>query len=240
MPRRVQNTTQVNEMAVHRPLADWDEFGDALAEMAVRRPDGKFAGKDVVRVGKIKGNIADERSASVVWIGVGSGSGTGFYCKYDGYHCIMTNNHVLGTKKEAKIAACHLDYEAGRHKQTTFELDPEGFWRTSKRLDFTIVKVKDARSVAKRVPIPLRRCCADEGDRAIVIQHPNGGRKMVDEGFVVDTDDTSVWYAVDTEFGSSGSPVFNEYWELIALHHQRDPDMMANKGISIDAILDSL
>ena len=87
-----------HQMAVKNnssPLDDWGDVDSALNEMALKRKDGKFAGKKACRVGNIKANIKNERIAAVVWIDVGAGRGSGFYVKYDGYHCIMTNHHVI-------------------------------------------------------------------------------------------------------------------------------------------------
>jgi V8-like Glu-specific endopeptidase len=46
-------------------------------------------------------------------------------------------------------------------------------------------------------------------------------------------------YEVDTEPGSSGSPVFNNRWELVALHSRAGTGQF-NKGVAISAIADDL
>jgi V8-like Glu-specific endopeptidase len=50
---------------------------------------------------------------------------------------------------------------------------------------------------------------------------------------------TRVRYRTNTEKGSSGSPVFNETWELAALHHSGDRSIVPvyNQGIPFAAIL---
>ena len=49
--------------------------------------------------------------------------------------------------------------------------------------------------------------------------------------------ESQIFYRAPTQGGSSGSPVFNEFWELAALHVGRWE--RANIGIRIDALLDS-
>ena len=60
------------------------------------------------------------------------------------------------------------------------------------------------------------------GDRVYIIQHPNGGPKQIgmihNEVRYVDQDVLQYW--TDTAAGSSGSPVFDEQWQLVALHHR--------------------
>lgn len=53
---------------------------------------------------------------------------------------------------------------------------------------------------------------------------------------------TRVTYQTNTDLGSSGSPCFNQDWELVALHHGGDPDLtpMWNEGIPFKAIWDLL
>ena len=59
-------------------------------------------------------------------------------------------------------------------------------------------------------------------DRVYIIQHPSGAPKKIGmiHNVVRSVDDDVVQYLTDTEGGSSGSPVFNEQWGLVALHHQ--------------------
>jgi hypothetical protein len=59
-------------------------------------------------------------------------------------------------------------------------------------------------------------------DRVYIIQHPNGGVKKIGmvHNVVRYVDDDVIRYLTDTDGGSSGSPVFNEQWQLVALHHQ--------------------
>ena len=59
----------------------------------------------------------------------------------------------------------------------------------------------------------------------------------------VNANGTRVTYQTGTEEGSSGSPCFNQFWDLVALHHAGDPshadfyDPAFNEGIPIDRIV---
>jgi V8-like Glu-specific endopeptidase len=82
-----------------------------------------------------------------------------------------------------------------------------------------------------------------------VIGHPARRRRphfSIRDNFLLDLDDRLVHYRSPTEPGSSGSPVFNEEWEVFALHYRGLPQMPrlhgagtyeANEGVRIDAIL---
>jgi len=54
-----------------------------------------------------------------------------------------------------------------------------------------------------------------------IIQHPAGRPKEISfqSNFVEYTGGNVVQYVTSTLNGSSGSPVFNDGWEVVALHH---------------------
>ena len=88
------------------------------------------------------------------------------------------------------------------------------------------------------------------GDRVNIIQHPGGGPKQIalSHNVVVSVDDQRVRYLTDTDYGSSGSPVFDEQWRVVALHHswgtEREPGLkqwyVRNEGIHINTIIEGL
>ena len=91
--------------------------------------------------------------------------------------------------------------------------------------------------------IPLRPTVSyPEGLRLNVIQHPRGRKKevVVQQNELTDVHTNVIHYFSDTDYGSSGSPVFNNTWDLMALHHARTPSESANEGMRIDKIVADL
>lgn len=84
------------------------------------------------------------------------------------------------------------------------------------------------------------------GAPIFIVQHPEAKplKLALDTKGVlgVNANGTRVRYVTNTEPGSSGSPVFNENWELIALHHSGDRRIVPtyNQGIPFAAILSLL
>lgn len=84
------------------------------------------------------------------------------------------------------------------------------------------------------------------GDFVTIVQHPEGQKKQVTlrDNRIVDVFDEFLHYEADTQPGSSGSPVFNDQWELAALHHASVPapehpelGKFVNEGIRISRLL---
>ncbi|MCH8862796.1 MAG: trypsin-like peptidase domain-containing protein [Proteobacteria bacterium] len=80
-----------------------------------------------------------------------------------------------------------------------------------------------------------------------IVQHPRGRRKEValQENQITNIYSNVVRYTTDTEPGSSGSPVFNNAWEIIALHHAAGSEDAVgnwadNEGMRIDKIIADL
>ena len=83
-----------------------------------------------------------------------------------------------------------------------------------------------------------------------IIQHPRGAPMKLaldlDAKMEVNANGTRVLYRTATEGGSSGSPCFNQFWEVVALHHAGDPSYEGfynpafNEGIPIGKIVERL
>ena len=156
------------------------------------------------------------------------GFGTGFLVSP---RLLLTNNHVLGSRSEAAPSRIELGYQLDPHGQATpsetFGLDPETFFLTDPTLDYTLVAVR-ARPALE--PFGWLRLIEEGGkalvgERVNIIQHPNGEPKQLalrENRIIVELEEF-LHYHTDTAPGSSGSPVFNDQWEVIALHHSGVP-----------------
>lgn len=148
---------------------------------------------------------------------------------------LMTNNHVLENVDQASRAFVEFDYAASVSgpmlRAKAFELAPDAFFVTDEALDFTIVGVTSAGIDGDQLAdFAWLRLIADQGKAIIgevvnIIQHPNGEPKQLAlrENDLVDVLDDFLHYETDTAPGSSGAPVFNDQWEVVALHHAGVP-----------------
>jgi V8-like Glu-specific endopeptidase len=83
-----------------------------------------------------------------------------------------------------------------------------------------------------------------------IIQHPGGGPKQIAlyHNVVVSANVDRVQYLTDTMPGSSGSPVFDSAWQLVAIHHAggwlKQPGSkeirFCNEGIAVKVLADNL
>jgi len=151
---------------------------------------------------------------------------------------LLTNHHVLPSRKEASATRAEFGYQLDRDgnphpRIRRIELDPDRFFFSSKRLDFALVALQ-LESQLDRLPAVWCPMIKELGKIVIlehvnIIQHPLGREKQVviRENRVIDSFDwkgTVLHYEADTERGSSGSPVFNDQWEVVAVHHASVPN----------------
>ncbi len=178
------------------------------------------------------------------------GHGTGSMISPD---LMLTNHHVFDTAQAAATSHVEFNYQDGIDGKllevTTFGFDPGRFFLADEGLDFAIVAVRaPAEALA---PFGFNRLIESEGKALLgefvtIVQHPRGEKKQVAlrENRIVDGTPQFLHYNADTEPGSSGSPVFNDQWEVCALHHAsvRAPEHpefghVLNEGIRVCAIL---
>jgi endonuclease G len=159
---------------------------------------------------------------------------------------LLTNNHVFPTLDSAKYSFVEFDYERDvfddLKKAQRFNLRPELLFETSVKLDFSVVAVapigREGTSLANYGYLPLiaETGKAVEGEWLTVIQHPEGREKQVciRENKLLKRGDDVLWYSTDTLPGSSGAPVFNNSWQVVALHHSGVPETKNGKWQTVD------
>lgn len=202
------------------------------------------------------------------------GFGTGSMVSPD---LLLTNHHVLESPTLARRSLVDFNFEDDANfiprETKTYPLDPVRFFYTDPDLDFSLVAVRpqatDGTPLANFGYLPLLPDSGKAllGEYVSIIQHPEGNTKQVAlrENQVIGTKDQFIHYKTDTQPGSSGSPVFNDQWDMVALHHAGvkklddqgrplsvdgqiwEPSMgeeklawVANEGVRISSILASL
>jgi endonuclease G len=145
---------------------------------------------------------------------------------------LLTNNHVLPSAEVAEGSSIEFKFQDGVDGQpedpVSFDLDPGRFFLTDEDLDFALVAVKA--TPQELSDFGFNRLTDDRGDKAVgefvtIVQHPRGKKKQIAlrENRVVDVVDSFLHYEADTEPGSSGSPVFDDRWQVVCLHHASVP-----------------
>jgi endonuclease G, mitochondrial len=157
---------------------------------------------------------------------------------------LLTNNHVIQREGEATDLIAQFDYELDDQNKnrvfTEFELDPRLFvFDPIERLDYTLIALGPRRSGPRDPKTFGYLALSDASDKhmlgevANVVQHPQGRFKeiVLRENRLVSRLDYVLHYLADTEPGSSGSPVFNNDWQVIALHHWGGPSPAVLDGL---------
>jgi hypothetical protein len=149
-------------------------------------------------------------------------AGTGFLVAPD---ILLTNHHVLPDPATAAGAMALANYEAAppgdpAGRPARVPLRPDALFVTNAELDFTFCGVSGLDHLGS-VAVERDSLLVMPSEYVNIIQHPRGRPKEValQDSRVVKVDHVVIHYSCDTEPGSSGSPVFNNRWRLVALHH---------------------
>ncbi|HEY7724492.1 MAG TPA: serine protease [Anaeromyxobacteraceae bacterium] len=193
----------------------------------------------------------------------GRSIGTGFLLK--GAHLdprlgdelvLVTNAHVVSNDIAVRASEDALDPSQATAR---FDAWPKGkgarefgvrslVWTSPPgQLDATVLRLDPAPPAGETYPVASVMPALAKRPLVYVIGHPRGGGLSIalNDNLLIDQDDRRLHYRAPTEPGSSGSPVFDEQWDLIGLHHAGDREMkrlhgegtyQANEGIVFRAI----
>lgn len=166
----------------------------------------------------------------------------------------ITNHHLLPQPLEQGRVTVQFGWrrtETGELDDgVTFNTDAQRFFLTSPtdELDCTLVALGEPIGGSGEMPPPIALNDRDDkhalGISLNLIHHPGGAPQQVTlrNNTLLARHQQLLHYAADTESGSSGAPVFNDGWQLVALHHGgvEGDDGWVNEGIRISAIIDWL
>ncbi len=210
-----------------------------------------LGGNDLVGINYLELGTLCARSVCRVHLRDGGGAtvgfGTGFLVAPG---VLLTNHHVISTADEARSALAEFDYEydvRGTDKGTvTFAVGDNPPPLASQDLDFCLASVAPRSANGTRaldefgwLPLNAARGKGIVGEYLSIIQHPGGERKQVcvreNKLLKYDDEGKTVWYMTDSLAGSSGSPVFNLSWQVVALHHSGVPKTDRNgRWLTVD------
>jgi hypothetical protein len=208
-----------------------------------------------------------DRCACVARIGrtTETGAGTGFVVpgellglKPEKEFVLVTNAHVISEEESERNRGSLHPSEAVVTFAAMPNISPNQEFQIKKivyssgreALDVTLLQLSPnipGNTIYPVAPVPPAR---DSKAQVRVIGHPSGRGLSLSVNELLDHQSPRIHYRTATEGGSSGSPVFNQEWKLIALHHAggqsvpklngKDGSYQANEGILIGAIRQSI
>ena len=178
---------------------------------------------------------------------------------------IITNHHVVNARDEGETPAASPDFALqGRSLEVQFDYDkenaegekfiPVAVRAADAQLDYAILEL-DQDTGRPALPLWGKPIDFAAGARLPVniIQHPGGQPKQVAirNNLAAALHGADLAYYTDTNGGSSGSPVCNDRWQVLALHkastmamgkfnYQGKDTAWVNVGTTMDRIVASL
>jgi V8-like Glu-specific endopeptidase len=172
---------------------------------------------------------------------------------------VMTNHHVVNAREEGEPDAADgdlrlqgkgtvglLDYDADAAEGIDLAVGSLEAWDAG--LDYAVLRI----APTDRRPLRRAREAVAIGVDPVpvnIIQHPGGRGKRygIRNNLLHEVTPTKLFYFTDTDNGSSGSPVFNDNWEVVGLHRasefvenvsfQGKATAYVNQGTPMPAIL---
>jgi endonuclease G len=207
-----------------------------------------IAGNDLQPISYLERGAIAARAIARIKImdspGVQSGWGSGFLIAPG---VLLTNHHVFPSAGQARHSFAQFDFESGLDDTLKiyqeFTIEPDRLFFAHEELDFAVVAVApisrtDGRGLSEYGCLPLLDVPgkASVGEWLTIVQHPGGQPKQVcvRENRLLKRAADVLWYSTDTLGGSSGSPVFNNDWYVVALHHSGVPEMKNGKVQTTD------
>ena len=188
------------------------------------------------------------------------GEGTGFLVAPD---LVLTNYHVFrpeGTSYDLHDRARHCQVRFGAMRDKEGSEEPGKLFKLHQNwlvassddyaLDYLLLRLTPTtHGIIKPVSIAPKTDVVYKDTFVNIIHHPLRGAMEVSLrcNEVVEVEPQRIYYLADTEEGSSGAPVFDDHWRVVALHRsggEKDASgrllRKANSGIPIHLIMNKI
>ena len=199
-----------------------------------------------------------DRSKSVLRLGKSKFEGMGTAFVFDGSwlgpqwtkkNLILTNAHVCSPEHEVQRKHQSLPPEITRATflgNKEFErfggMKVRPVWTSPPEdLDATLLELVALDRGLPLIPLGHPPVLEGENSRVNILGHPRGAGEIkvsIQDNEVFDLEEKVLLYRTPTDPGSSGSPVFDKDWNLVALHHASAGG--ANRGIRMDVLLERI
>jgi hypothetical protein len=155
----------------------------------------------------------------------------------------LTNSHVTGTDDVRQMTVRFYGMKDSPEYKVEACLDSS----VPQALDYAVLLLKDLPADAPWCPLAALPPTDSPTGRVYVMGYPDGGGLCVSlyDNTLVAVGDRTLHYTSNTKPGSSGSPVFDEDWQVVGLHHGTAdgyfPDGIpysAHEAIRLEAIWD--
>jgi hypothetical protein len=144
---------------------------------------------------------------------------------------LLTTAHVITSIQDARRARVEFDYQDGADGRllspTSIACDPSAFFFSDSESDTTVVALQD-RDIGRR--LGWTRLIEEEGkaivgEKLSIIQHASGTPKQLALRAIslIDISEMFLHCTAGLDASSSGSPLFNDQWEIIGIHRAGIP-----------------
>ena len=185
-------------------------------------------------------------SRSVCKIRIGSVSGSGFFLKYligdVKFFFLVSNEHVITEDLTNKKDEIYIYYD-NEFENFNLKLDKnERYIKSFKqKIDATVVQILPKDNISEVYFLsPEENFNHNQlnGKQIYIPQYPSGGRLKNAQGIIKSINEDNIIHLVNTEYGSSGSPIFlKDSLKVIGIHKARNNEKEENYGNLIFPIL---
>ena len=170
-------------------------------------------------------------------------NGSGFFCKIlylnKTIKVLFTNNHILNEESIQIGKKIKLVYKGLRKE---LEITENRFCKTSPLNDFTCIQILEEDKIEDFFEIGDYNNNNYENEDISIIHYPKGGEMKIDSGHFIQIKKNMIYHNVNTEKGSSGSPIIlllSENFPIIGIH-EGGYNEESNVGIYIKDIIECI